>query len=255
MTKKRIIPKLLLDVSSISGKVIAGTSINFESFRNVGSPLSQAGIYQSTISDELMVVFRRNSVCSFELRLETLSKISEKILMPLSFGGSIMNLDEVKRLFDIGIEKVVFGRALRQNPRLVMETANLFGSQAVVASLDYSTESKLEDIEKVTGLIRLEELTEDISIAVDLGAGEICLNSVSRDGTMSGTDIPALAMTRSQTNLPIIQSCGIGKTAHFIDAFENGADAIAVGTFFAFVDQNFIEIRSHIRNSGIDIRS
>jgi cyclase len=105
------------------------------------------------------------------------------------------------------------------------------------------------------GIIGANELIQAIKTAGEIGAGEIALNDVGRDGTMSGTNISRLREVRNQTNLPIIQSCGIGKTAHFVEAFENGADAVAVGTFFAFVDQNFIQIRSHIRNSGIDIRS
>jgi cyclase len=254
MIKKRIIPKLLLEVSQKSGKVITGTSVGYSSYRNVGSPISQAEIYQSTISDELMVVFRRDSQCSFQQRLETLSQISQKILMPLSFGGSLTDIDQVKRLFDVGIEKVILGRALQQNPMLITETANLFGSQAVVVSIDYSDNTKNIQEEKKTGVISAENLIQELKAATEAGAGEISLNDVGRDGMMSGTNIPMLAIARSQTSLPIIQSCGIGKTAHFVEAFENGADAVAVGSFFAFVNQNFIEIRSHIRNSGIDIR-
>jgi len=255
MTKKRIIPKLLLELSQKSENVVTGTSINYDEFRTVGSPVSQAEIYQSTISDELMVIFRRESRSTFEQRLEILSRVTEKILMPLSFGGLISNLDEVKKLFDMGIEKIILGRAFRENPKLITATANLFGSQAVIVSIDYTENLNVSKSKMGAGIIGANELIQTIKTAGEIGAGEIALNDVGRDGTMSGTNISRLREVRNQTNLPIIQSCGIGKTAHFIEAFQNGADAVAVGTFFAFVDQNFIQIRSHIRNSGIDIRS
>jgi cyclase len=258
MIKKRIIPKLVLSKSFKTGKVISGSTVEFEKFRIVGSPESQSEIFQSSISDELMVVCRRSEVLDFQEILQTLGAINNKILMPLSFGGSIESIEQVSELFDLGIEKIIFGRSIFRNPTLVVETASRYGSQAVVASIDYWGDLKTTGV----GEAKLDSEIKDISslsaalvTALELGAGEICLTDVSRDGKMLGTNIEVLKKSRNLTSLPIIQNCGVGRTSNFVDAFKGGADAIAVGTYFAFQDQNFIEIRSHISNSGIDIRT
>ena len=258
MIKKRIIPKLILSKSSKTGKIVSGSTIEFEKFRVVGSPESQSEIFQSSISDELMVVCRRSNALDFQEILQTLEAINNKILMPVSFGGSILSIEQVSEIFELGIEKVIFGRAIFQNPSLVIETARRYGSQAVVASIDYWGDFSSDGIVEAK---THSDTKENLSLfgaldrALGLGAGEICLTDVSKDGRMLGTNIKVLEESRSLTSLPMIQNCGIGKTSHFVDAFKCGADAIAVGTYFAFQDQNFIEIRSHISNSGIDIRT
>jgi cyclase len=258
MIKKRIIPKLILSKSSKTGKIVSGATVEFEKFRIVGSPESQSEIFQSSISDELMVVCRRSEALDFQEILQTLKMINNKILMPLSFGGSILSIEQVSEIFDLGIEKVIFGRAIFQNPNLVIETARRYGSQAIVVSIDYwgDLNSNGTVASKPHSAIKANSsLSGALDTALELGAGEICLTDVSKDGRMLGTNIKVLQKSRSLTSLPIIQNCGIGKTSHFVDAFKCGADAIAVGTYFAFQDQNFIEIRSHISNSGIDIRT
>ena len=248
----------MLNRSIKSGKLISGTTTQYGAFRNVGSPESQSEIFQSSISDELMVVCRRSEELDVPSILQTLNAINGKILMPLSFGGSVTTLNVVSQLFDLGIEKIIFGRAIFQNPSLVAETARRYGSQAVVASIDYwgDLDSSESDNGKSTFSIKdFPSLSKALHTASELGAGEICLTDMSKDGTMLGTNLRVLEMSRTVTSLPIIQNCGIGKTSNFVDAFNCGADAIAVGTYFAFQDQGFIEIRSHISNSGIDIRT
>jgi cyclase len=205
-----------------------------------------------------MVVCRRTAALEFRDILQTLEMINNKILMPLSFGGSIVSIEQVSKIFDLGIEKIIFGRSIFQQPNLVLETARRYGSQAVVASIDYwgdLNSTEIDEAEPYSEFRDTSSLSAALDTALELGAGEICLTDVSRDGKMSGTNIEMLEKTRSLTSLPIIQNCGVGKTSNFIDAFNSGADAIAVGTYFAFQDQNFIEIRSHISNSGVDIRT
>jgi len=253
MIKKRIIPKILLDSSKISNRVVTGSSIKYKDFRVVGAPESQAGIFQATTSDELIVVARRNSNIDFESCVESLNKINQRVLMPVSFGGNISEIKQVHQLFDLGIEKVIFGRALYRNHELILQTANLYGSQAVIVSIDcYGLIPTNESSEPFDETKTLESVVRH---AEESGAGELCLNDIQLDGSKSGTNLRLLSQARASTDLPLIQSCGVGKTSHFIEAFEHGADAIAVGTYFAFVDQNFVQIRSHIRNSGIDIRN
>jgi cyclase len=255
MIKKRIIPKILLHESRRSNQIIAGTTINYNEFRSVGDPESQAGIYQSTISDELMVVVSRQSRIQFQTILNTLEKICAKALMPISFGGSISNMNQVNQIFGIGVEKIIFGRSIHSFPKIVNQTADRFGSQAVVASMDYLGKPTNTTSDNDFLIFReLADLGREIQLIEELGVGEICLSDVHADGRMGGSNLRILEQCRGATNLPIIQNCGIGRTSHFVDAFKSGADAVAVGSYFAFHDQNFIEIRSHIKNSGIDVR-
>ncbi len=256
MIKKRIIPKILLQESDKTGKICSVTSTKHSGTKNVGDPESQSGIYQSTISDELMVLVSRHSNIEFQKTLMVLEKICSKAFMPISFGGAISNMRMVNQIFEIGIEKVIFGRAIHQNKNLLEETADKYGSQAVVASLDFNSRKELLITEDgKTNYLSVDDLENEIRQVEEIGVGEICLSYVDLDGSMKGSNLLLLEKARKLTDLPLIQNCGIGNTRHFVEAFACGADAVAAGSYFSFQDQNFIEIRSHIRNSGIDIRA
>ena len=242
--------------SKNSKQLIAGTSKEYNSLRPTGLAESQAQIYQSSISDELMVLVTSKISLPISEIKQMLSKINSRVLMPVSFGGNINSLEVAKSIFETGIEKVIFNRAQYSNPLLIKQIAQKYGQQAVVISLDYYKTIDSQDVYvKVIDKFVRVNLSATIESIERLGAGEICLNNVSRDGMLSGTDIITLQSVRKFTNLPIIQSCGIGKIAHFVDAFHNGADAVAAGTFFSFLDQSILQVRSHVKNSGIDIRS
>ena len=255
MIKKRIIPKILLMPSQNSKKIIAGTSIKYVDYKPTGSAESQAQIYQSTISDELMILLSNKFTPNILEITEVLEKINKRILMPLSFGGNLSKLEEVEKIFELGIEKVVFNRAQFNNPNTISKVAQKYGSQSVVVSLDFFGTDDEEVVEvNESGIptrISLERLVKN---AENLGAGEICLNNISRDGSFNGTDLVSLRIVRNLTQLPVIQSCGIGKVNHFVEAFVNGADAVAAGSYFSFLDQNILQIRSHVNNFGINIR-
>jgi len=257
MLKKRIIPKLILGSNSNSDRIIAGTSKNFSVFRPTGSPESQAQIYQSTISDELMVLISSIYTYKFSIVIDTLTKINNEVLMPVSFGGNIKDLFEVESIFKTGVERVVFGRAQLLIPKLIEQVSERYGSQSVVVSIDFR-ESENNDNEVwhdcfgASTLINFERLIKN---AENLGAGEISLNNKSLDGSLAGTDLNHLIIARKITSLPIIQNCGVGKISHFVDAFNSGADAVAAGTYFSFLDQNILQVRNHISSLGVDIRN
>jgi cyclase len=255
MLKKRIIPKLLLMPSKNSPQIISGTSKKYDSLRPTGLPESQAQIYQSSISDELMVLVTNKISLSVSEIKSVLSRINSRVLMPVSFGGGIDSLAAAESIFETGIEKLVFNRAQYTNPILIKQVVEKYGQQAVVISIDYYESNNSQDIyiKMLDKYIRVN-LRNTIASAEALGAGEICLNNISRDGILKGTDLITLQNVRNDTNLPIIQSCGVGKISHFIDAFNSGADAVAAGTFFSFLDQSILQVRNHIKNSGIDIR-
>jgi cyclase len=255
MIKKRIIPKILLFPSQNSKKIIAGTSIKYEIQRPTGLPESQAQIYQSTISDELMILVSNKHAFNNSEIIETLKQINECILMPLSFGGNLNQLENVEEIIDLGVEKIIFNRAQFDNPNTISKVAKKYGSQSVVVSLDFIKTDDEEIVAvKVSGTYKKIPLKVLLSNIENLGAGEICLNNTSRDGTFVGTDLVTLGIVRDLTDLPLIQSCGVGKVNHFAEAFHHGADAVAAGSYFSFMDQNILQIRSHVSNFGINIR-
>lgn len=254
MIKKRIIPKILLFPSQNS-KIIAGTSIKYDRERPTGLPESQAQIYQSTISDELMILASHKHTFSNSEMIETLTQINKCILMPLSFGGNLKQLENVEEIVDLGVEKIIFNRAQFDNPNTISKVANKYGSQSVVVSLDFiNTEDEEIVAVKVSETYKKIPLKVLLSNIENLGAGEICLNNTSRDGTFVGTDLVTLRIVRDLTDLPLIQSCGVGAVNHFVDAFQGGADAVAAGSYFAFMDQNILQVRSHVSNFGVNIR-
>jgi len=187
--------------------------------------------------------------------IETLKKINDRILMPLSFGGNLDQLESVELIMELGVEKVVFNRAQFDNPSTILEVAEKYGSQSVVVSLDFvNTENEEIVSVKVQGEYKNMSLKSLINNIENLGAGEICLNNTLRDGTFLGTDLTTLKIIRDLTDLPLIQSCGVGKVNHFVEAFQFGADAVAAGSYFSFLDQNILQIRNHVSNLGINIR-
>lgn len=256
MLKKRIIPKLLLMRNKNSKQLISGTSTQYESLRPTGLPESQAQIYQSSTSDELMILVNNKMSLTISEIQQILARINSRVLMPISFGGGIESFDSAISIFETGIEKVIFSRAQYSNPNLIKQVVQKYGQQAVVISLDYhETNNHQEICIRVNDKFIWVKLASVLRSIEELGAGEICLNNISRDGMLDGTDLITLQYARRYTNLPIIQSCGVGKISHFIDAFQNGADAVAAGTYFSFLDQNILQVRSHVKNSGIDIRT
>jgi cyclase len=241
--------------SQNSKKIIAGTSLKYDTYKSSGLAESQAQIYQSSISDELMVLVSNKYTFNNLEIIEILEKISEKILMPLSFGGNLNKLEDVERIFEIGIEKVIFNRAQFNSPSTISKVAEKFGSQSVVVSIDFfDTDDKEFVVVKIAGKSQKVPLQTLIKNVENLGVGEICLNNMSRDGTFKGTDLVSLSIVRNLTELPVIQSCGVGKVNHFVEAFQSGADAVAAGSYFSFLDQNILQIRSHVNNLGINIR-
>jgi len=234
---------------------MAGASIKYDTYRSTGLPESQAQIYQSTISDELMILVSHKYKFTHSEIIETLKKINDRILMPLSFGGNLDQLESVELIMELGVEKVVFNRAQFDNPSTILEVAEKYGSQSVVVSLDFvNTENEEIVSVKVQGEYKNMSLKSLINNIENLGAGEICLNNTLRDGTFLGTDLTTLKIIRDLTDLPLIQSCGVGKVNHFVEAFQFGADAVAAGSYFSFLDQNILQIRNHVSNLGINIR-
>lgn len=260
MLKKRLIPKLLVQhrrIGSVIRPVLVTTRQFNQSF-DVGDPISQAKIYQAQMADELVLLnIDRTPIGSDELLLGIIERLASETFMPLAVGGGVQCADDFGTLLDHGADKVVINSIAVSNPIIVDRAASQFGAQCVVVSIDYR---RGEDgvpyvhTERATKNTRLGVAQWAQEVAAR-GAGEIILVDADRDGMGNGLDCALCAEIAYELSIPVILSGGCGIATHFSDGFlDGGAEAISAGTFFAFRDQNPIQTRSHVRNSGIDIR-
>lgn len=259
MLKRRLIPKLLLARTVIGSQRRAAlvTTIGFEKRILVGDPVSQARIYQAQAADELVFLDIDATADNRAEAIQVIRKTAEAIFMPITIGGGVRGLEDFRDFLANGADKVAVNSAAVRNPDLLRAASDRFGSQAVVLSIDYRTAPDGKLRVHIDGGKTATDL-DPIAWAREgerLGAGEIMLTSIDRDGAGGGLDIAAIRETAAAVSIPVIASGGCGLTAHFIEGFLEGhADAIAAGTYFCFKDENPMQTRSQIKNANIPIR-
>lgn len=253
---KRIIPKILVSYNPKVGIPQSLTTKYFENFRFMGDPVSQALIFQSNGADELFLVNIESKKIDHSQFRSIIEKVNKKIFMPLTVGGGISTFRDAASYFDLGVEKIVLERILNDSPEEVSKIVRQYGSQSIIGSCSYWGNGEPPVAHpKISRFQNSNLLLEKIRFMENIGVGEILLNDVSRDGTRLGTNLSVLQQVLGATNLPIIDSCGFGKTSHFIDSLKMGSSAIAIGTYFAFVDQSFLQLRSQLITHGVRVRT
>lgn len=259
MLKKRIIPKLLMrkkQIGAIARNVLVNTT-RFGSDSYVGTPLSQAKIFDANLADELIFLDIDSRGPGDPEVVHALRSAAEEIFVPLTIGGGVKSIADFRILLQNGADKISINTAAIMRPAFIAEAASEFGSQCVVVSIDYKI-SSVGRLEVYAGGGRLATGLDPLKWAEEaarLGAGEILLTSIDRDGTRMGLDLDTLAAVVSSVSVPVIASGGCGNTTHFIEGFKKGgADAVASGTFFSFKDEPPMQARAHIKNAGIPIR-
>lgn len=246
--KTRIIPTILTDgLTVVKGE-------KFNNWRTVGSAEATARLYASRDVDELLfldVTARsRNSLIDKHL----LTHFTNVLDVPFSVGGGINTVEDAKFCFRFGAEKVVLGTSAIKNPNLITEIADIFGNQAVIVSIDFENDAS-EGICINSGTKRTEiQSLEFIEALEELGAGELLLQSVQRDGTLTGMDLNRIAQVSKLTNLPVIASGGAASLEDFYHAVQNGASAVAAGAIFQFTQITPKQARSFLLEKGISIR-
>lgn len=259
MLKKRIIPKLQLNFKETYNgpKALLVVTTEFNNSRAIGSPLSQAKIYEAQLADELFLIDIQRTPESWPLLISTLEDISLELATPLSAGGGIKTFQQVQELLDNGADKVIINSAAILNPSLIEKVANRYGSQCVVVSIDYKKISN-SGLSKVFINSAAEQTKFDpVDLAIESikrGAGEIILTSIDNDGIGKGLDLELVSNMSKNISVPLIASGGCGIAKHFVEGFLSGASAVAAGTFFCKRDQNPMQCRSHINNAGISVR-
>lgn len=250
MLSKRIIP--CLDVKD--GRVVKGT--NFLNLRDAGSPVELAERYSNEGADELVFLDITASAEKRKTLVPLVEEVAKAIRIPFTVGGGISELKDIEALLKAGADKVSLNSSIVKNPALITEAARQFGSQAVVAAIDVK---KIENIYKIFIKGGREEMPlqgiEWCETAAVMGAGEILLTSMDRDGTKEGYDIEFLKELSAAVSVPVIASGGAGKKEDFYDAFsEANVDACLAASLFHFNILPIKELKEFLHKKNIVVR-
>lgn len=235
-TRPRIIPCLLIDENNGLVK-----TIQFKKPRYIGDPINAVKIFNNKGVDELCILGISVTTRNSEIAWELLQDIATEAFMPLSYGGGIRNLDDVKRLFSIGYEKVIFNTALFTSSKLIEESVAYAGSQSIVASLDVKSNLLGKSSCWIEcGTKNTKDTPESIARKVEsLGVGEILLNSIDRDGMMNGYDLSLVKSVVESVSIPVIACGGAGNIDDIKKVIYDGhAHAAAAGSVFVYYGRN-----------------
>lgn len=252
MFTKRIIP--CLDVHN--GRVVKG--INFVNLKDAGDPVEVARAYDKAGADELVFLDITASSDARTIRLDMVRKVAETVFIPFTVGGGIRTVEDFKLILREGADKVAVNTAAILNPYLIAEAADKFGSQCVVLAVDAK---RREDgsgwnIYKNGGRVDMGiDAVEWVRKACELGAGEILLTSMDKDGTKDGYDNELTRIISENVNVPVIASGGAGKLKHFKEALTIGkADAALAASLFHYKELEIRQVKEYLREQGISVR-
>jgi cyclase len=254
MLAKRVIP--CLDVHA--GRVVKGT--NFVQLRDAGDPVEIAARYEHEGADELVFLDITASHERRDIMIDVVRRTAEQIFMPLTVGGGIRSLEDIRNLLRAGCDKVSLNTIACKQPEFIRQAAEKFGSQCIVVNMDPKRverdgkefwEVHIHGGRTPTGL----EVVEWAQRVEELGAGEIVVTSMDRDGTKDGYDLPITAAVSRAVSIPVVASGGAGHPNHLIDAIRlAGADAVLAASIFHFGEFTIAETKRKMAESGIPVR-
>jgi len=250
MLAKRIIP--CLDVKD--GRVVKG--INFVKLRDAGDPVENARIYEEQEADELTFLDITASYEGRRAMLEVVKRTAEQVFMPITVGGGIKSLEDIRLLLKAGADKVSINTAAVKDPNLVKEAAERFGSQCIVVAIDAKRTKKSWEVyiyggRTPTGIDALRWAKKVES----LGAGEILLTSMDRDGTEKGYDIELTRAVADLVDIPVIASGGAGTLEHLYEVFsQTGASAALAASIFHYRKYSVLEVKRYLKKMGVAVR-
>lgn len=252
MFTKRIIP--CLDVHD--GRVVKG--VNFVNFRDAGDPVEVAAAYDKAGADELVFLDISASSDARAIKLDMVRRVADKVFIPFTVGGGIRTVEDFKMILREGADKVAVNTAAIMNPDLIRAAADKFGSQCVVLAIDAK---RREDgsgwnIYKNGGRVDMGmDAVEWAVKACGLGAGEILLTSMDRDGTKNGYDLELTRAISERVSVPVIASGGAGTMEHFYDVLTAGkADAALAASLFHYKELEIMELKHYLKEKGLSIR-
>jgi cyclase len=250
MLAKRIIP--CLDVKD--GRVVKG--VRFVDLRDAGDPVEAAMAYDAQGADELVFLDITASHEDREIMLDVVRRTAEGIYMPLTVGGGVRSVEDVRRLLRAGADKVSLNTAALARPEVLREAAQRFGSQCIVVAIDARREGRAWGVYSHGGRRPAgRDAVAWACEAVTLGAGEILLTSMDRDGTKDGYDLELTRAISDAVSVPVIASGGAGSLEHFHDALVEGhADAALAASLFHFGIHTIAEAKQYLADRGVEIR-
>lgn len=252
MLKVRVIPTLLWkDFGLVKG-------VGFDSWRRVGTVLPAIKVYNTREVDELILVDITATGEEREPDYESVAEFSAECFVPLTVGGGIRTLEHITRLLQVGADKVSINSAAYGNPALITEASNRFGAQCIVVSIDArGMPDGRHECFSHSGKIPTGRTPADWAREVEkLGAGEILLTSIERDGTMQGYDLELIQQVAGQVRIPVIASGGAGEPEHMASAIRVGrASAVAAASLFHFTQLTPLEVKQFLADQGVPVRS
>ena len=247
---KRVIP--CLDVTA--GRVVKG--VRFVELRDAGDPVEIAARYDGEGADELTFLDITASSDERDILLHVIEAVASQVFIPLTVGGGVRKVEDVRRLLNAGADKVSINTAAVQNPALVREAADKVGCQCIVVAIDARRKDKGWEVythggRKPTGLDAVEWARK----MTEAGAGEILLTSMDRDGTRDGFDLELTRAVADAVTVPVIASGGVGSKEHLASGvLEGKADAVLAASVFHFGDFTVRAAKEHMRAKGIEVR-
>ena len=251
MYTKRIIP--CLDVNN--NRVVKG--INFVNLRDAGDPVEVAKAYDKAGADELVFLDITASSDARKTVVDMVEKVAENVFIPFTVGGGIRTVDDFKEILRAGADKVAVNSAAINNPKLVSEAAEKFGSQCVVVAIDAKRRSDGGwNIYKNGGRVDMGiDAVEWARKVYELGAGEILLTSMDCAGTKNGYDIELTRAVAEQVSIPVIASGGAGTMEHFYDALTEGkAEAVLAASLFHYKEMEICDLKRYLQERNIPVR-
>ncbi len=252
---KRIIPCLDVD----NGRVVKG--VNFVGIRDAGDPVEIARRYNEQGADEITFLDITASHEGRETTVHTVEQIAEQVFIPLTVGGGIRSVDDIRTMLNAGADKVSINTAAIHNPELVRQASQRFGAQCIVVAID------AKRVADVNGEPRWEIFThggrkptgiDAVAWAVkmaELGAGEILLTSMDRDGTKNGFELGVTRAITDAVDIPVIASGGVGNLQHLVDGILlGGADAVLAASIFHFAEYTVPQAKAYMAERGIEVR-
>jgi cyclase len=251
MLKKRIIP--CLDVKD--GRVVKG--INFVNLKDAGDPVEQAKIYDKEGADEICFLDITASTENRKILLDKVNETAKSCFVPLTVGGGISSIEDIKKLLLAGADKVSINTAAVLNHNFIKESSIRFGSQCIVAAIDVKKISPgrwevfTHGGRKATGI----DVINYAKILEEKGAGEILLTSMDRDGTKKGYDIELTSIISNLVSIPVIASGGVGNLEHIYEGFkEGGASAVLAASVFHYKQFTIKDVKNYLKNKNIPVR-
>jgi len=252
---KRIIPCLDVD----NGRVVKG--VNFVDIRDAGDPVEVAARYNREGADEITFLDITASSDNRETTVHMVEAIASEVFIPLTVGGGIRKVEDIRTMLNAGADKVAINTAAIHNPELVREAAEYYGSQCIVVAIDAKKVSKEGEPDKWdifthggrndTGIDAIEWAKK----MADYGAGELLVTSMDKDGTKSGFNIPLTKAIVDAVNIPVIASGGVGNLQHLADGvLKAGADAVLAASIFHFNEYTIGEAKEYMQKQGIEMR-